>query len=208
MKNSISILFKPRTVFRSVLGSGKCSVLLPALLAGIAHRFFILFSSGEAADIEPAGFALSLLVGGLLTGVVLVYLMGALLALLGRRMLGGTGTVRELQAATAWGLVPLAWTSMIWLIVLAVGGLDVFGIDPESTTGLTAFHPLVGLLVASTDIFVVWSVFTLSKTVGEAHHFSAWKGLLNLLLPALLLMLVGVVLAMLLPAILSFTSGS
>lgn len=99
------------------------------------------------------------------------------------KWVGGEGTFDKIRAAVAWSNVPNAINGLIWLAMIGVFGERLFtrGFGEESFVGtelqIVFFAFLVQVIIA------VWAFVILLKTVGEVQGFSAWKALLNILIP-------------------------
>jgi len=101
------------------------------------------------------------------------------------RMLGGTGTVPDVRAALAWGLVPMIW-SVFYRIPFAVLRTR-YDVGPHQNVKeiLLSFAEhggcaLIVVLLALQTIFFLWSLFVASCTLAEAQRFSTEKGFVNL----------------------------
>jgi hypothetical protein len=139
--------------------------------------------------------------GGVIGGLIGLYLVSALLTMTGR-WLGGHGTFVAVRAAAAWANVPLIWTGLLWLPLLGYLGSEALNLDPtrliEDPGGLALMIPL-GVIET---VVAVWYIVIALKCLGEAHGFSAWHalgaflfGLLILLVPFAIL--VGIAIGML-----------
>ena len=138
----------------------------------------------------------ALIVAGVFVGVlvvvtVLLWLFAWVPLFIGR-FLGGTGQIREVRAATAWGLAPAIW-ALLYRVPVALslwGARD--GVVPLRD-GNVGFDPGqiaagcgTGLVILLLELTVfAWCVAISSSTLAEAHKFSAWHGLGTILLAAL-----------------------
>ena len=95
----------------------------------------------------------------------------------GKSILGGRGTFKEVRAATGWGSIPNTLPStVIWIILLFAYGKELF--IPGSTLPSSDTRVSLGnVLSAIQSLFIIWSLFTTSHTLAGAHGFSSWKGL-------------------------------
>ena len=105
------------------------------------------------------------------------------------RWIGGVGSFHDLRAAVAWSSVPNIVAIAIWAVQLVMFGRKVF---------LSMFYtmPLIGTELAVIYIcsvvaiaVMIWGFIILLKSVGEAQQFSAWKALLNVLLPIVIIVI-------------------
>lgn len=180
------IWFHPRKTMRWILDTDpRHSVALLAVLIGISQ------STMQMARAAPAlGLPLQIAIGGAMTGGALggllsLYYMGWLFRITGR-WLGGQGRGEEVRAAIAWGELPLFIIFVFWLVLFfnRKAGLFQAFLSPTLYGGV--------VVIAS-----IWSLLLSCHTVGEAHRFSAWKGLLAIILGCLvpLLIIAGAVIA-------------
>lgn len=148
----------------------------------------------------PAAMLISLLAiaGVVLVAMLFYFVISAAAALVGRWMLGGTGSFRDVRHAVAWGLAPQVWALLFRLPVLLLwpdavamlrGGrgkiqLGDFEITPFFSPDVPAYQViLVGLVELG---FLVWYLIVGSQALGEAHRFSSMRGLGSLLLAVVL----------------------
>lgn len=105
------------------------------------------------------------------------------------RWIGGVGSFHDLRAAVAWSSVPNVVAIAIWAVQIAMFGRQVF---------LSMFYtmPIVGPQLAVIYIcsivaiaVMIWGFIILLKSVGEAQQISAWKALLNVLLPIVIIVI-------------------
>jgi len=105
------------------------------------------------------------------------------------RLLGGAGTWKETRTAVAWATIPYSTKLVLWVPQLLLFGREMFTAETPVIVNnlilLTLFF-LFGLLETIINIgFIV----VLSKSLGAAHQFSAWRGLGALVLPVVVMVL-------------------
>jgi len=138
----------------------------------------------------------ALIVAGVFVGVlvvvtVLLWLFAWVPFLLGR-FLGGTGRIRDVRAAFAWGLAPAIW-ALLYRVPVALSLWSSRNAVVPLRDGKVGFeHQRIadgcgaGLVILLLEVAVfAWCVAVSSHTVAEAHKFSAWHGLGTILLSAL-----------------------
>ena len=141
--------------------------------------------SGRQADVGLSMMAMmaAVVIGGLVGGIVMLYLTGWLTAMTGR-WLGGSASAEELRAALAWGRVPLLLVGVIYLVKFCLLGDQALA--DEVTLHLA---PRVMLTAAALDllasVFAIWSIVTTLAAVSAVQRFSAAKAVANLLLAGL-----------------------
>ncbi len=103
------------------------------------------------------------------------------------RLLGGHAGPRELRAAIAWSGVPYIASMVLWIPELLLFGDELF---TTATPRLDAAPGLQAVLLGFVAVEVLataWAFVVFLKCLGEVQGFSAWRALLNLLLPGLLI---------------------
>jgi hypothetical protein len=152
-----------------------------AMLSGVLE-FLGEASRNSAGDMMPLEKLLVIgIPAAMLGGLVFLFVAGWLITMTGR-WLGGCGTAREVRAALMWGQMPALWVGLLWIPALAIMGGEAF----TSATPTLDVHPVLALLVvnigAAQLLGASWACVTLLKCVGEAHGFSAWRALANIVL--------------------------
>ena len=182
----VAIWTRPRaTIRQQVERDPEAWVLALVAVAGVGHLLSDASarSYGDRVDL-PTLLVIALLVGPLF-GILGAYVGGWLLRWSGR-LLGGTARPVEIRAAIAWSGVPYVASMLLWIPELLLFGEELF---TEATPRLDATPELQGLLLAFVAVELtaaLWAFIAFLKCLGEVQGFSAWRALLNLLLPGLL----------------------
>lgn len=185
----LAIWTRPRATIRQQVASDpEAWVLALVALAGVGQLLGDASSRsyGDHVDL-PTLLVLALLAGPLL-GILGAYLGGWLLRWSGR-LLGGRARPVEIRAAIAWSSVPYVAAMGLWIPELLLYGEELF---TEATPRLDAEPGLQALLLAFVVVEIVaalWAFVAFLKCLGEVQGFSAWRALLNVLLPGLLVAL-------------------
>jgi len=145
-------------------------------------------SLGDQASVTAILIA-SLLVGPL-AGLLTIWLWGTALRVTGK-WLGGVADGKSLRTALAWGLVPSAVATLLWIPKLLIFGPELF----LSETPWLNSHPMLPSLQAIFEgvEFLLWleSLILLSNTIAEVQGYSSvWRGFGNLMLALLLLLII------------------
>lgn len=196
-----SIWTKPRKTVRYLLDTDpRYMVLFLAALTGVS-QVLDRASFGSLGDTVPLStILLAALLLGPVSGIVALYVGGALIAWTGR-WIGGAASAEHIRTAIAWASVPIAASLLLWVVDLSVIGESMF------TTSLVEGGAAGWMMISALGAVVlgIWSLVLLFKGVGEAQGFSAWKGLGNVLLAVLVIfvpiVLIGVVAAIVIPAL-------
>jgi hypothetical protein len=141
-------------------------VVFLATMAGISRAL-------DRASLKSLGDRLPLwgvfaaaIIGGALSGVLLLYLYGFLVRWTGR-WFGGSGSASGIRAAIAWPNVITAWALLLWIPQLALFGNELF----TTETPLLDANPPMALLLLGFSLLelvgAVWFVVAFLKCVGE-----------------------------------------
>jgi hypothetical protein len=194
----LTIWLRPRATIRGILDSNPGYLVIPLAMAGGVIQTLDRAAQRDAGDQMPlAGILILALVLGPISGLIGVYLGGAMLGWAGRK-LGGHGASQDVRAALAWSEVPVLATIPLWILQLAVVGHEMF----TSNTPVLDSNPGIGMVLLVTGlielVLAFWFFVTMLKCLGEAHGFSAWKALGSLLFLTLLIAIPVVILVMIL----------
>jgi hypothetical protein len=183
----VSIWTKPRQTIAQIVATDPTKyVVALAAVSGVA-QFLDRASSRNLGDRMSLTtiIAMALTVGPGL-GVIFLYLLGALTKWTGG-WLGGRASAEAIRAALAWSSVPFIMISVLWIPQLLLVGSELF---TEATPRLEAN---AALALAILPMFVlqaavsIWSLVLLCKCLGEVQGFSAWRGLGNAALAAMVI---------------------
>ncbi len=183
----LAIFTRPRATIRQQVTHDPEAWVLPLVaLTGIGQLLGDASARayGDALDL-PTLLVMALLAGPLL-GILGAYLGGWVLRWSGR-LLGGHAGPRELRAAIAWSGVPYIASMVLWIPELLLFGDELF---TTATPRLDAAPGLQAVLLGFVAVEVLataWAFVVFLKCLGEVQGFSAWRALLNLLLPGLLI---------------------
>lgn len=186
----VTILYRPRETMRRILDSGRARWAPQIVALSFICTQFADLDIRELDRVLP-GLSLSatlafvalclLAIAGL--WVLVVYALAWVVAFIGR-FLEGQGTVADVRAALAWGLVPQIW-SVIFRVPLAIYGYSLHLHGTNRTQLLAEFVEKGGctfavVILAFQLVFDLWVVFVASGTVAEALKVPTWKGFATL----------------------------
>ncbi|MEM7083176.1 MAG: Yip1 family protein [Pseudomonadota bacterium] len=200
-----SILIRPRQTIREIIARDpELHVYLIAALSGIAN-FLDRASMRNAGDELPLwGILLTAFLFGPVSGLLGLWVSYHLIHFTGK-WIGGAGSREDIRTAFAWASVPSILSLTVWFLMIAIVGHDMF---TEATPTIDARLDIaIFVIVASlaTVVFGIWWLVLLSNTIAEAQGFhSAWKGLGNLILTGLVILVVVVCIALLFGVFYSF----
>jgi hypothetical protein len=174
---------RPRETIRAIIQFNP-NYLFPLLC--LIYGFPLLlqmaqnFSLGDRFPM--AGIVVGALLGAMLVGVIGINVAAGLFYWTGK-WIGGIGSFRNIRAAVAWANVPNLVNILIWAVNMTAFGNRLF------TRGFVE-TPFVGselALIFFTSLIqvgiAIWALVMVLKALGEAQGFSAWKALLNILIP-------------------------
>ena len=183
----ITIWVEPRQTIRRVVDSDpQHQVILLAILGGIIQ---VLNQSSSRNLGDTLSLPIIFLVCGIagpIVGIVLLYVVGALMHWIGS-LFGGQASPVEVRAAFAWSSVPNIWSQILWIPQFALLGKDLF----TSATPKIAANPFLALILLGflgvQLIIAVWAFVVFLICLGEVHRFSTWKALATTLVSGLVI---------------------
>jgi hypothetical protein len=197
----VTIWTRPKQTVRALLKSPRSSyqLIILAALAGVANTLDRASSRHMGDKLAISTILLFAIVLGPLFGVMTLYIGSAAIAWAGRKI-NGHATANDLRVAMAWSAVPTVAALLFWAIGIVFVGRALFTSAPPQGMDTAASMVIVGIPMVGLGI---WSIVLLAKSVGEVQGFSAWKGLGNVALGGLVLLVpifvIGVVAAILIP---------
>lgn len=179
----ISIWVEPRKTIRSIINTDP---KFRFWVLSAAYGLPILFNFAQNLSLSAA-FPLWAI---LLASLVICSFVGAIGISIGAwlfkvtgRWLGGKGTFNEIRSAVAWSNAPSIVSVAMWIALIAVFKEQVFVREFAEMTFIGYQAGVVFLAFLIQTIVSIWGFIILLKTLGEAQKFSAWKGLLNVVIP-------------------------
>ena len=179
----LRIWAKPRdTIAKIVKFNPKHRFIILSFLYGLPMLLHMAqnFSFGE--DYTIGGIVIVAIVLATFVGMLAITIASALLLWTGR-WIGGEGDYFPVRAAVSWSNVPNIFSILVWAVLIFFFRdklfLDEFN---EQTFAGMQFGIVSGALVLQA-ILSIWSFIMLIKGLGQVHGFSAWKGILNVLIP-------------------------
>jgi hypothetical protein len=184
----LSIWLHPRaTIRRIVTESPTRFVILFACILGANRVLGRALSHDLGENFTLGQILLAAAVLGPVNGFFMVWVYSWFIAWTGRAI-GGNGCTREIRAALVWGLVPGVIATFIWIPILLLAGPDIFKKEIPAPGGGIVRPPGVIPLAGLQFVSGVWGLTLLCHTVAEVQGYtSAWRGLGNLLLAGLAL---------------------
>lgn len=125
-------------------------------------------------------------------GMALISLYSIFLFWLGK-IIKGKGDYHGIRAATAWANVTQIPPLAIWILLMLTFGRQLFfySFYDQMFTGLAAIVVMINFI--GMLVFGIWGLIIFLHALSEVQKFSFWMALLNVVLVAIALWLVGVV---------------
>lgn len=189
------IWLKPKETLTYILSN--CPdrfVLLLFALGGISRSIDRAASKGMGDTVSTISILSIAIIAGGLFGWMYYFFYAWLLEATGK-WLKGTASYSQFKTILAWSMIP-AISSLILLIPeLLIFGEDVFKSELSNPNGITdGIFMLFGLLEITLGI---WTLVIFIKGVCLIQNFSVGKAILNSILPALLIVIPIVLIALL-----------
>ena len=185
----LTIWTRPRETIRAIVQFNPghlfpllCLIYGFPLLLQMAQNF----SLGDRFPM--GGIIVGALIGGIFAGVIGMSMASALFYWTGK-WIGGEGSYQNVRSAVAWSNVPNLVNILVWIVNMVSFGDRLFTrgfIETPFVGGeLTViyFASLVQVVIA------IWGFIIFLKALGEVQGFSAWKALLNVLIPFFVLLI-------------------
>lgn len=186
----LTIWTEPRATIRTIIETNCSAGFYPL---SWLYGFAMLFSIAQNLSLGNKVALYVILIGSavlaIFLGMLAISVVSYFLLWTGR-LLGGKGTFQTIRSAVAWANVPNTVNILMWLILVGHFGSLVFdstfGQRPFLGTDLYVVMPvfLVQLIVS------IWSFVILLKTLGEVQGFSAWRALINVLIPVVIIFII------------------
>ena len=185
-----TIWTEPRATIRRIVDTEPTLFVIalaaigPAIGALAGQWSRALTNNANLSVLWPLWVAVSVAIQAAL-GVVVLFIFGAVFKWSGA-LLGGVANRVEVRAALAWSQVP-GIAGEIILLIAVLSGVPM----PQPTPGAfphvdPAFYKVMLVEV----VFVIWGFIVSLKCMGEVHRFSAWRALVAILIPPLIVLVV------------------
>lgn len=179
----IGMWVRPRETIRAILSFNKSYLLV--VLYWI-YGFPILLQFAQNSSLGDRLSTLAIVGISAVAAFIVGYIginLGSLLFYWTGRWIGGAGSFRDVRAAVAWSSVPNIVGIALWIVQMVTFGRKIFSLMFFSMS-LDGLQLMVSYTCSVISVVVmIWGIVILLKALGEAQQFSAWKALLNVFLP-------------------------
>jgi len=197
----VTILYRPRETIRRILDAGRhrwsIEVVVLAFVCASVNDIDAQRLGEGLPDLKVlpliAIVGLSIVIGAA-SWVIALFILSWIVTPIGR-LLGGTGSTRDVRAALGWGMVPVAWSFIYRLPIVVL--MSHYQIGPRQNPRELVVQflshggcSIVVLFFALQSLFALWCIALGSFTVAEAQDFSTQKGFVNLAISLVLPLMV------------------
>lgn len=184
----LKLLSSPREVF-SFLNFYKYdkNVNLLLILAGITSTFNRASTKNMGDNLPLWGVIITCIIVGIIFGWITYYIYAALINWTGK-WLKGQGTTNAILRVLSYAVIP-SITSMVLLIPqMVIYGNDIFRSDGDISSGGIASNIFFYTSLLLEFGLSIWSVILCVIAISEVQKLSIAKAVLNLALPAIVIM--------------------
>lgn len=177
------IWVKPRDTIKHIVKfDPKYRFLILSFLYGLPMLFHSAQNLNLGETFTAAGIAIAAIVLATFLGMLGITIASGLLLWTGK-WIGGKANYHHVRAAVSWSNVPNIIPIIVWAVLIYVFKDQIFleGFDDMNFVG--ANLALVSGAIFLEAIAAIWSFIILVKGLGQVQGFSAWKGVLNVLIP-------------------------
>ncbi|MCH9625664.1 MAG: hypothetical protein S4CHLAM123_08420 [Chlamydiales bacterium] len=178
-----TIWTKPRdTIKRIVRYNPKHRFVWLSFLYGFPMLLHTAQNLNLGDTYTTAGIVVVALVLGTFAGMLGIVIASGLIYWTGK-WIGGKDNYQNVRSAVAWSNVPNIIAVIAWAVLLYKFQGQLFFEDFEDKNFVGSDMLLVGGATFVQAVISIWSFVILVKGLGEVQGFSAWKGVLNVLIP-------------------------
>lgn len=179
----------PRETIRKIVNfNPKYGFFLLSFLYGLPMLFYWAqdLSLGETTSLM--GIVIGSVILAIFVGM-LSMTIGSALVLWTGKWIGGKSSYYPIRAAISWSCVPNVLSIIIWAVLILLFGKNLF-LDSFPQQSLSTGLMLLGVgLVVIQGVLAVWAFVIAVNGIAEVQGFSAWKALLNVLIPFLMVVI-------------------
>lgn len=179
----INIWTKPRDTIKKIVSfNPKYRFLILSFLYGLPMLLHSAQNLNLGESYTAVGIVIVAIVLATFLGMLGITIASALLHWTGK-WIGGKADYHKVRAAVSWSNVPNIISIIVWILMIFAFKNQVFleNFDQMHTAGKALGFLRVGAVIEA--IAAIWSFIILVKGLGQVQGFSAWKGILNVLIP-------------------------
>ena len=179
----LKIWLRPRETMREIVSfNPKHRFFILSALYGFPMLLHAAQNLSLGKDLPLATIMIVSLVLAVFIGMAGISIASFLLLWTGK-WIGGRASYYPIRAAVSWSNVPNVIGIVLWLILVWAFRRELFLDGFSQTTFVGKELGIVSSVFILQTVISIWSLVILVKGLGEVQGFSAWKGLLNVLIP-------------------------
>jgi len=140
----------------------------------------------------------AILLGSLLLGIVFGFISITITAYILQwcgRLIGGNAPFKQVRCVVAWSNLPVVVNILVWFLLIGIFKEQAFYSDFPAEVTLQNKSGLFLLVVLGQWIAAIWSFIILIQGLREVQGFSIWKGLLNVIIPIVVVAILSILIS-------------
>lgn len=179
----LSIWTEPRQTIGSIVKTDpKFRFVLLSAIYGLPMALNLAQNFSLGAKVPIWAILIGSLIVCTVLGMIGISISTWLLHVTGR-WIGGKGSFQTIRTAVTWSNVPNIVTLLMWGVLLGIFGGAVFNKQFSETHFIGFQAGIVFIVFLIQAVISIWGFIILLQGLGEVQGFSAWKALLNVLIP-------------------------
>lgn len=137
----------------------------------------------------------AILIGSLLLGIVFGLISITITAYILQwcgRLIGGNAPFKQVRCVVAWSNLPALINILVWILLIGVFKEQAFYSDFPTKVTLANKTGLFQLVMLGQWIATIWTFIILVQGLREIQGFSIWKGLLNIIIPIIAVVILSI----------------
>jgi len=178
-----NIWVKPRETIKKIVNfNPRFRFAILSFLYGLPMLLHMAQNLDLGDQFTTAGIVVAALVLATFVGMLAIVIASGLIYWTGQ-WIGGKSSYINIRAAVSWSNVPNIAAIIVWFIMIYNFRTEIFmdGFGEMAMSSSASMMLNVAMLIESA--VAIWSFIILVKALGEVQGFSAWKGVLNVLIP-------------------------
>jgi len=179
----LSIWTEPRKTVRSIVNTDpKFGFVFLSAIYGFPMALNLSQNFSLGASIPLWAILMGSLIICTIFGMIGISISSWLLHVTGR-WIGGKGTFQTIRTAVTWSNVPNVVAILMWAVMIGMFGRAVFTSAFSATHFVGTQAGIIFIVFLLQAVASIWGFVILLQGLGEVQGFSAWKALLNVLIP-------------------------
>jgi hypothetical protein len=181
----MGIWTKPRLTIKRILNENyNKHILWISAIAGIVETLDSASAQSMGDELSLPVILLIAVFGGGLGGMLSLHFISWTISFTGK-WIRGKGTIEEIKTAVGWSNSTALIFAVIWIVELLIFKSELFTQQMPIMESSLLLSALLLIFTAFEVILLIWAFIIFCKCITEAHGFSFWKGLLNIVLSIL-----------------------